>query len=92
VPENDPRHQQQTCSYRCIVGIATSFVVDNAFNWIKVNEGQTLLEWTKEKVGDVTEGIAQGAADLSDSVKQGIGNAIIGLSGFFKQPSVVWGG
>jgi hypothetical protein len=75
-----------------VVGVASSVIVDKAFDWIKVNENQTLREWTKEKVGDATEGIARSAVDLYDNINQGIGNAMNEISNFFKQPSVVWGG
>ncbi len=75
-----------------VVGVASSVIVDKAFDWIKVNENQTLREWTKEKVGDATEGIARSAVDLYDNINQGIGNAMNEISNFFKQSSVVWGG
>ena len=73
------------------VGVVTSLIVDNAFNLIPIGD-QTLREWTKEKVGNTTEGIARGIGEAGRNVKEGIGNAVNGISNFFSNPGVLWGG
>jgi hypothetical protein len=76
-----------------VVGIAVSviaiYLVDNVPNWIKVNEDQTLREWTKEKAGDVTEGIADGVVQLFDDMKFRVGDAFKGISTFMGTPCVL---
>jgi len=74
-----------------IGGFVTSWLVDDAFNWIKVGN-QSLRDFAKEKVGDLTERVAKGATQVYNDVKKEIGNAIEGVANFFKKPSILWGG